>query len=525
MKKQIFIYCRKSSESEDRQVLSIDSQINELKKVAQRLNLEIKDILTESKSAKAPGRPVFSEMMERLYAGEAQGVLCWKLDRLARNPIDGGTIIWAIKSNGISIFTPSQNYAQDQENTLLMYVEFGMAQKFIDDLSKNTKRGMTAKAEMGWFPQNAPLGYLNTPGKRKGLRTIEADPKLFEVVKRCFKEVIEGRNAMSVYEEAVEDWGLRNPRTHKPIARSTFYKMLNNPFYFGEFYWNGKWYNGKHEAMITSEEFDMVQRMLGKRGKPVQRKQTFDLTGLFRCEQCGCAMTASRKVKYYKRTKNTGVYIYYHCTKKRKDMKCTAKPLTESDMEAAIIKQLLAATPPEEFITWAKKWLSFLHQNESNFQENVLKSNRQDLNKIDTQLNRLLDLLLNDQITEEAYKEKQSQLERDKLNLVRKVNEVDSELHHWRHKVEDALDFARTMANRFRTGDKEIKHQILLKISSDLQYENRNPLIYLKDYYEPVKKMNKGKFDSVSLARTSKYDDVFVKRPDLVPANSTWLPD
>ena len=83
-------------------------------------------------------------MMERLYAGEAQGVLCWKLDRLARNPIDGGTIIWAIKSNGISIFTPSQNYAQDQENTLLMYVG-SVWLKSLLMISVRTQTGMTAK--------------------------------------------------------------------------------------------------------------------------------------------------------------------------------------------------------------------------------------------------------------------------------------------------------------------------------------------------------------------------------------------
>jgi hypothetical protein len=166
------------------------------------------------------------------------GVLCWKLDRLARNPIDGGSIIWAIKNNGISIYTPSQQYSQEQENQLLMYVEFGMAQKFIDDLSKNTKRGMNAKAELGWFPQNAPLGYINTPNKKKGMRTIEKDLERFSIVKRCFKEVINGRNAMDVYRDAVETWGLTNTSTDKPIAQSTFYKMLNSPFYFGEFFWN-----------------------------------------------------------------------------------------------------------------------------------------------------------------------------------------------------------------------------------------------------------------------------------------------
>src|SRR5713226_112782 len=137
--KGFFIYSRKSSEAEDRQVLSIDSQIREIRSLAEKLSIPIVDVLTEARSAKEPGRLVFNEMMKRIYRGEAQGILCWKLDRLARNPVDGGSIIWAIKQNAIRIVTPLQNYSQEDDNIILMYMEFGMAQKYIDDLSRNVK--------------------------------------------------------------------------------------------------------------------------------------------------------------------------------------------------------------------------------------------------------------------------------------------------------------------------------------------------------------------------------------------------
>src|SRR5882724_2158325 len=156
-----FLYCRKSSESEDRQVLSIESQIGELQILAKKRGILILETLTEARSAKAPGRQIFNNMMQRIYRGEAQGILCWKLDRLARNPIDGGAIIWAIKQHGIEIITPTQTFRQSDDNTILMYIEFGMAQKYIDDLSRNVKRGLRTKAEKGWYPTSPPLGYRN----------------------------------------------------------------------------------------------------------------------------------------------------------------------------------------------------------------------------------------------------------------------------------------------------------------------------------------------------------------------------
>ncbi len=177
-----FLYARKSSAAEDRQALSIDAQIKEMNEVAKRSDIKIKEILTESKSAKEPGRLIFNNMMERIYKGEIQTILCWKLDRLARNPIDGASIIWAMKQHGIKIITPSQIYSHQDENTILLYIEFGMAQKYIDDLSKNVKRGMRMKLEKGGWPAPAPLGYLNDKLEKK----IIVDPQRFNLIRKRY---------------------------------------------------------------------------------------------------------------------------------------------------------------------------------------------------------------------------------------------------------------------------------------------------------------------------------------------------
>ena len=75
---EYFLYARKSSESEDRQVQSVEDQVNRLKELANSLGISIKEILTEAKSAKKPGREVFAELLKRIEKGEAKGILCWQ---------------------------------------------------------------------------------------------------------------------------------------------------------------------------------------------------------------------------------------------------------------------------------------------------------------------------------------------------------------------------------------------------------------------------------------------------------------
>src|SRR5882724_3206169 len=299
-----FIYCRKSTEAEDRQVLSIESQTRELELLAAKLNFPIAEILTESMSAKAPGRPVFNEMMQRLYRGEAVGIICWKLDRLARNSVDGGSIIWAIKQHGIKVKTLAQSYAREDDNIILMYIEFGMAQKYVDDLSKNVKRGLKTKIENGWYPGVAPAGYLNHTDKLTGQNTLIKDPERFPLIRQMWDLMLTGLHTPPrIREMANHQWGYRTRSTRKmggkPLCRSGIYHIFTKPFYFGRYEYpegSGLWDDGKHEPMITEAEYDKVQALLGRKGNP-RPKTHFDFafTGLMRCGSCGSMVTAEEK--------------------------------------------------------------------------------------------------------------------------------------------------------------------------------------------------------------------------------------
>lgn len=526
MTKSVFMYCRRSSEGEDRQILSIPSQIKELKQIACRLDLKIIDTFQESKTAKEPGRGKFAEMMIRINNNEADGILCWKLDRLARNPVDGGAIIWAVKDKKIEIITPSQTYSHINDNDLLMYMEFGMAQKFIDDLGKNSQRGMKTKAEMGWYPAPAPLGYKNTPSRKKGFKIIIKDKNKFPIVRKMFDEILAGKQACLVYKEISNNWKL-SVRNGCVLAQSSFYRILNSSFYYGEYEWpkgSGIWHQGKHQPMITKEEFDLIQKMLGKRGKPIARKHVFDLTGLIACQKCGCAITASKKTKFYKRTNRTANYTYYHCTKKNRKIPCNAKPLKEKELFEQIHALLSKVQPDIEFIQWAKRWLAVLHGHESSTQENILKSQQEALQGIENRLNRLLDMRLNELLDDSTYKAKKKSLEAEKRDINRKINDTGGTLDNWRAKVESALDFAYACQKKFARGTRDDKQEVLFRIGENLLLNTDKTINFtLKNEYGVLAdRQNWGKRYSGWL-EPQEYTDILNQQPSLRPAIPLWL--
>src|SRR5207244_597283 len=227
-----FLYARKSTESEDRQVASIDSQIDNMKKDAEREQLRIVDVLSEARSAKIPSRTVFNQMITRIHRGEAQGIICWKLDRLARNPVDAGQISWMLQQGLIQHIRTHERDYYPSDNVLMMSVEFGMANQYVRDLSVSVKRGIRDKAKRGWYPVQPPLGYLNDMRPAKGMRTIVTDLERFALVRKVLDFMLTGAYTVPKLFGIANELGLRT-RHEKRLSLSNMYEMLRNPFYYG----------------------------------------------------------------------------------------------------------------------------------------------------------------------------------------------------------------------------------------------------------------------------------------------------
>ena len=519
-----FIYCRKSSETEDRQVLSIESQQSELKKLAERLNLEVVDILSESRSAKAPGRPVFDEMIKRIEKKEADGIICWKLDRLARNPIDGGKIIWLLQQSVIKHIQTYERSYHPQDNVLLMSVEFGMANQFILDLRQNTKRGLRAKAERGWYPGPAPLGYLNSPYKRKGDKEIVKDPERFNLVRKMFDLMLTGNyTPPKILEIANKKWGLRM-RNGKPMYRSTIYRIFTNPFYCGTFEYpkgSGNWYKGKHERMITEDEYDKVQVLLGRKGRPKPKTHIFAFTGMIRCGECGAMITAEEKIK---RQKNGNVhrYIYYHCTK-RKDPKCSQKCIEEKELEKQILDILERIEIPPEFHQWAVKQLKKESKIEVEDRNKILESQKRAYKNCVKKIDRLIEMRMNNEISQEEFLRKKKELLEEKVRLKELLNDTDDRINKWVKKAEAVLNFARNAKKEFEKGSLEKKRQILSALGSNLLLKDKKliisiekPLSLMEKVSQEVKKIHR-RFEPLKKpVNTREIEKIYSQNPILL---------
>ncbi len=463
------IYCRKSSESEERQVLSIESQIKELKETAARLKLEVSEILTESRSAKKPGRPVFNDMMSRLYKGQFKGVIAWKLDRLARNPIDGASLIWALDQGHISgIITPHGTFSNDSNAKLMMQIEFGMAKKYVDDLSDNVKRGNRAKLEKGWLPSPAPVGYMNEPVEK----TIIKDPERFPLVRKMWEMLLQGVKPDRILDIATNEWGFRTRKQRKrggeALGRTSLYRLFSSPFYYGLIQRKEGVFIGKHPPMISEDEFWRAQAILGRKGKPRPKRHSFSFTGLIRCAECGCMITAEEK------TKKSGLhYVYYRCTKKRKhNERCSQKYVNASDLENQIVDSLarIRVFPPLLDLT-----VTYLKEEEKEEEKRhlpVRHSLEQALSHCQSQLDKLTRMRLNDLMSDDEYLREKRRLLDEKIALTERLKNDDAGKINPVASTVETFIFAGQALDRFRNGSPEDKRNVLQQIGSNFHLDD-----------------------------------------------------
>ena len=328
------LYARKSTESEERQILSIESQVKEMLQLAEKEGLEVVDIRRESHSAKDSGqRPVFREILEDIRRERFNGILTWAPDRLSRNAGDLGSLVDLMDQKLLlQIRTFGQSFINSPNEKFLLMILCSQAKLENDNKSINVKRGLRTRCEMGLRPGQPPVGYLNERHMDRKCQAI-IDPERAPIIKKMFEKVAyEKWSGRKIYNWLKFEINFKSVTGNKGLTLSNIYMILDNPFYYGVFEYpvkSGNFYTGKHTPLITKELYDQVQAQVKSQVIRSESKE-FAFTKLMVCGLCGSGITADEKFKTQKNG-NVHRYVYYGCCKS-KDRNCKCEYINEMDL-------------------------------------------------------------------------------------------------------------------------------------------------------------------------------------------------
>jgi len=439
---KFFLYARKSTDIEDKQVLSIEAQITELRAFAKQNNLAIAEEFIEKQSAKIPGRPIFNEMIKRIEKGEANGILAWHPDRLARNSVDGGKIIYLIDCGRIlSLKFPTFWFEPTPQGKFMLNIAFGQSKYYIDSLSENVRRGLRQKVRQGEYPGPAPIGYINDPRTK----TVVVDRKKAKIIKQAFELYSKNESCLEDIANFLAQNGILR-RSGKIWHKDRVKYLLTNPFYYGHFRYAKEIYEGKHEPIIAKKLFDKVQEVLKQRGRPRHKAEIEPqvFCGLLRCGTCGMMITGEYRVKRQK-NENEHHYIYYHCTKKNKSIKCPEPCIRQEELDKQISSLLQKVSLRSD---WAEKLKVMLGKDKTKSAQSVsafVQEAGGKIKVINIKLQRLLDGYLEQDIEREIYRTEKAKLLSEKKSLEEQMTKLEQKQNDWLEPMEKWINYAQNM--------------------------------------------------------------------------------
>ena len=522
-------YSRKSTESEDRQVFSLDDQHLINQKNVENYELNLIKSYKESASAKQRGRPFFNDIVESIENGKAEVILTWALNRLARNAVDGAMLIELMDQKKLfAIVTPGKVYYNSGDDKLLLQIEFGLAKKYSDDLSPTIKRGMHSKAQRGWWPSLPKLGYLNMVTNYEEVKQI-ADPERFPLLRKAVDCYLTGNYSVEdIVTFLNEDWGFRTRKTKRQgggkLSRTRLYEILKDPFYYGEMVWGEERYKVHKNLprLITEDEYWKIQELLGRKGvKRPQKYFNVPYRGLFKCGDCGSSWIpywGSKKLK----NGNYNRYLYIRCNHDSASKECHQKQISIKILESELKELLELITIPDEFCSWAIKWLKEEHRTEATDQQLILNNLNQSLESNQAKLNRLLDLHLEGFISKDEYNIKKDDLQKNRQKIEKEQSTLKSRTYDWIGLVEKTFNFAKNAKYHFEQGDADTKTAIIRSLGSNFLIKDQKLSIELSKPFLILKENNQSLNNEAGTVELNEKSLITTQNGQLSGRNSTW---
>ena len=407
--KSVVLYARVSTREQEKEGYSIPAQIRLLEDYAKRNGLDITKQFVEAESAKVSGRSAFNDMVSFLKKSNTiKTILVEKTDRLYRNLKDHVIIddleveIHLVKENEI-LSKESRSHAKFMHGIKVL-----MAKNYSDNLSEEVRKGITEKAKQGHFPSRAPYAYMNN----RNTRMVDVDENEALFVRRAFELYATGHYSLQSVSEKLHEEGFIYKSNMPKIQRGAMEKILKNLFYTGDFMMKGVFYEGKHEALVSLELFEKVQRTLSRSTFKLQAKHDFAFSGLISCGHCGC--TVSAQIQREK-------YIYYHCSGGKGY--CPEKYLREEVLIEQFSHAVRRIRANKVVIDLVIKALKESHVDEVKFHDERIKA----LQSHQTALHRRMDMVYTDKIdghiSHAFWERKNTQFKKELTDTERKLSE------------------------------------------------------------------------------------------------------
>ena len=431
--------------------------------------------MDEEKSAFIPyNRPKFSDMLLRIRNGERAGLLAWHPDRLSRNEVDASTLTYLLRTGELADLKFATYHFENNSPEGIWMLQMALSQSQYESAKKgrDVKRGLEQKAKMGYYPAPAPLGYKNDKYEERGKKKVYVDEERFPLLRKMVDLMLTGDyTPPRIWQIATTEWGMRSANGKK-ISRSNIYNIFTRPFYYGEFEYpvgTGKWYQGVHKPLMTREEYDRIQFLLGRRGNPrPQKHHDIPYRGPMHCGECGALITAEEKMK---KLAGGGValYTYYHCTKK-KNPNCSQKSIEEKELEKQIAVELGKLQIPPDFTTWAVSRLKDANAKEITDREQIYGNQRSDYEACVRKIDNLIDMRANLEIDEHEFMGRKETLLAEKKRLQGLLHDTDKRIENWLDVAERGFNFAEKAPFAFTKAKKDKNLTAKKEIFSALGY-------------------------------------------------------
>ena len=443
-------------------------------------NLDIVKHFHESRTGKIPGRPEFNKMLMYAKQHKIKNLVFLNNQRAARNPVDYAALSYMAEHQGFNLHLIENHLILNENSTpqdyLIFEINNGFSNLYSRNLSHEVSSKMREKAEQGYYPSHAMVGYKTIRIKKRSYLVIDEEKAPF--IREIFNLYASGNYSYSSLAAEMRTRGFYISPCVK-CGKSNIEDILNNPVYMGDFMWNGvRYYNGKHEPIISAELFSLCQKMIkDKTSTNMTKRHNFLFSGIMKCSHCGCSLVGELK---------KGKYIYYHCSGQRGGDCKRNKYLKEKVAEEMFLKVLESLKVSDKGLEIVQNQIKQKIQEQNMYNEDRIKEVQKKIDLVKSRLNKMFELYLDGNLEESFYNSKRDefQLELDSLN---------SQLLHYNRGTENVVDFSKKILELFKnapglylSGSIAEKRELIKLACSNFLYDGENVTITIKEAFQPI---------------------------------------